>query len=133
MPGRHAYWVIVAGRNTSAFRARRAEDLLPTLKQLQRTEPDAALKWFERSQLWNSPEDAARALQEQRRRARTRGREWRPGGEHRDPRAKYELTRDEKRARFKKKRMRPRPPGSGGQTGSGYRPNRSAKRPKRRD
>src|SRR5512138_2946940 len=42
----------------TAFRAREAEDLLPTLKQLQNRHPDATMKWFERGQLWDSPEAA---------------------------------------------------------------------------
>jgi hypothetical protein len=100
--GRHAFWVIVAGSDATAFRARRPDDLLPTLKQLQRTQPDAALRWFERNRLWESPEHAALAFKA-RRPAPARGREWRPGGEHRDPRARYQRSRDEKRARFKKR------------------------------
>jgi hypothetical protein len=133
MAGRHAYWVIVTGQDATAFRARYAEDLLPTLKQLQRTQPDAVLKWFERSRLWNSAEEAAAALKAPRRPAGpSRGREWRPGGEHRDPRAKFQLTRDEKRARFKKRRaFKARPDGPGKRV-SGSRPTGNRGRPKRR-
>jgi hypothetical protein len=155
MAGRHAYWVIVTGNDATAFRARRPEDLLPTLKQLQRTQPDATLKWFERSRIWDSPEQALAALKAGRRTTPARNREWRPGGDHRDPRAKYQLTRDEKRARFKKRRSfrsRPendppndrtdRPPQkrtksfgarpSGPKTSSGFRPRRPAGPRKRR-
>lgn len=99
-------WVIVVGAEPTAFRAKLAEDLLPTLKQLQRTQPDVAMKWFERGRVWASPEAATAALKERRTTGggRTgRGRDWRPGGDHKDPRAKYEITRDEKRARFKKR------------------------------
>lgn len=131
MAARHAYWVIVTGQDATAFRARHSDDLLPTLKQLQRTQPDAVLKWFERSRLWNSPEDAAAALKAPRR-AQSRGREWRPGGEHRDPRAKYQLTRDEKRARFKKRRAFGTRAEPGTKRGSGSRPIGSRGRPKRR-
>jgi hypothetical protein len=41
-----------------------------------------------------------------------KGRDWRPGGSHKDPRARYEISRDEKRARYKKRlvqgRVRPK-------------------------
>lgn len=97
-------WVIVVGSESTAFRARLAEDLLPTLKQLQRTQPNVEMKWFERGRLWPSPEAAVAALKERRRAPShgERGRDWRPGGDHKDPRAKYDIPRDEKRARFKK-------------------------------
>ena len=108
------YWVIISGAHATAFRARAAEDLLPTLRQLQRTEPEAALRWFERGRLWASPE-AARAASIKRPHPQGRDRRWRPGGSHVDPRAKYDISRDEKRARFKKravlKRTSPRPQG----------------------
>ena len=113
-------WVIVAGDQATAFRARQAEDLLPTLKQLQRTQSNVTMRWFERGKLWESPEAARAALEERRRSPVRKGREWRPGGDHKDPRARFELSRDEKRARYKKRliggRVRPstskgRPPG----------------------
>jgi len=100
MPRNFAYWVIVTGAHATAFRARSAEDLLPTLKQLQQTQPDVELKWFERGRVWASPE-AARL-----RRTPRRDRAWRPGGEHADPRARFAVSRDEKRARFKKRQVR---------------------------
>src|SRR5262245_10516923 len=99
---RYAFWVIVTGSVASAFRAREREDLLPTLRQLQRTQPDAVLKWFQRGRLWESPVHATDALERRRKGGTGRGRSWRPGGNHVDPRARYQLTRDEKRARFKK-------------------------------
>jgi hypothetical protein len=105
MPRNFAYWVIVSGAHATAFRAREAEDLLPTLKQLQRTQPDAALKWFERGRVWASPEAAQDALARLRRAPR-RDRAWRPGGEHADPRARFAVSRDEKRARFKKRQIK---------------------------
>jgi hypothetical protein len=105
MPGRYTYWVIVTGTDATAFRARQPEDLLPTLKQLQRTQPDAVLKWFERDRLWDSPEQALADLR--RPRARThRGAGWRPGGSHVDPRARFKVPRDEKRRRFKQRQRR---------------------------
>jgi hypothetical protein len=43
-----------------------------------------------------------------------RGRDWRPGGEHKDPRDRFKVPRDVKRARFKDRaqrdRMHPKPP-----------------------
>lgn len=93
MPPRYAYWTILAGGLPTAFRAADREDLLPTLKRLAATHPDAELKWFARGRLWSSPEEAREAP-----RARTtdRGRDWRPGGEHRDPRQEF---KDAKKAR----------------------------------
>lgn len=96
-------WVIVDGTVPTSFRAREQADLLPTLRQLQRTQPGVELKWFERGQLWTSPEAAKAALLERRRSPNARGRDWRPGGQHKDPRAKYDIPRDQKRARFKKR------------------------------
>ncbi|MGH9411379.1 MAG: hypothetical protein ACRD1V_18235, partial [Vicinamibacterales bacterium] len=43
-----------------------------------------------------------------------RGRDWRPGGDHKDPRDRFKVPRDVKRARFKdsarRDRMHPKPP-----------------------
>ena len=43
-----------------------------------------------------------------------RGRDWRPGGQHKDPRDRFKVPRDVKRARFKQKawrdRTHPKPP-----------------------
>ena len=111
MAGKHAFWVIVAGNTPTAFRARLADELLPTLHQLQRTHPDVVLRWFDRGKLWDSPEQALEALKAARRAKSDRGKDWRPGGEHADPRARFKLTRDEKRARFKRRQWRDdRPP-----------------------
>lgn len=122
-----AFWLIVDGSVPTAFRARRREDLLPTLHQLQRTQPTVALVWFERGRSWESPAAAKEAFEIRRRTARERKPDWRPGGSHADPRAKYAVSRDEKRARFKKRavrdrqeRERPSVPGSF----DGRRPNR---------
>ena len=95
---RAAYWTIIAGGQPTAFRGRDREDLLPTLKQLQGKEPDARIVWFERGKVFETREDA---LADRRAPRERRPRDWRPGGEHRDPRAKYDMPRDEKRARFK--------------------------------
>ena len=103
MAKRFCCWVIVAGAQPTAFRSRHAEDLLPTLKQLQRTQPDVTMKWFDRGRFWDSQEAAEEAHLDRRRSSSGRGREWRPGGKHVDPRAKYDISRDEKRARFKRR------------------------------
>ncbi|MPZ18664.1 MAG: hypothetical protein GEV06_12230 [Luteitalea sp.] len=91
------YWTILVAGGPTAFRARNAEDLLPTLKQLQRRQPDAVLKWFEGGRIWNSPEEAQAERVRARREARTRGRDWRPGGTHSDPRARPKIPRAIKR------------------------------------
>ena len=72
MAGKHAFWVIVVGTTPTSFRARHPEDLLPTLKQLQNTQPDVALRWFDRGKLWESPEAALDALKAERRAAGSR-------------------------------------------------------------
>jgi hypothetical protein len=117
MPSRHSFWVILVGTTPTAFRADRRDELLPTLHQLQRKQPDVTLKWFARGRIWESQIEEHAALKEARRAPRTRGADWRPGGMHKDPRARYQLSRDEKRARFKQ-RLR-RPPRPGGKPGGG--------------
>jgi hypothetical protein len=112
MPPRHAYWTILAGGLPTAFRAARREELLPTFRRLQERHPDAVMKWFARGRLWDSPEEA----RERRRPVRERrGRDWRPGGEHRDPRQGYRdaKTRKNQLARRKRFAMRRRRPGKG--------------------
>ena len=104
----HSFWVIVDGQTPTSFRSRQQEDLLPTLTQLKRTQPDVRLMWFERGRLWASPEDAKAALIERRKAPGRRPREWRPGGDHVDPKAKYDIPRDERRARFKARHERDR-------------------------
>ncbi len=90
MPPRFSYWTILAGGLPTSFRAAEREDLLPTLRRLQAKHPDAEMKWFQRGQLWESP-DAARA--EFQKAIAPRGRDWRPGGEHRDPRAVFKKNK----------------------------------------
>jgi hypothetical protein len=106
----HAFWIIVDGHTPTSFRSRQREDLLPTLHQLQRKQPQVTLMWFERGRLWPSPTEAREALLVRRRTPTGRTRQWRPGGEHADPRAKYDMTRDQKRARFKARLGRDRSP-----------------------
>ena len=124
MPPRFSYWTIIAGGLPTAFRAADREELLPTFTRLKQKQPDAEMKWFARGKLWASP-DEARAHAARRRDDRwsderrsneersgqhrdgrasaqpdkpreTRGREWRPGGDHRDPRQPF---KDAKKAR----------------------------------
>ena len=56
----HRCWVILVGNVPTSFRAKEREDLVPTFKQLQRTQPEVTLRWFERGRVWENP-DAARA------------------------------------------------------------------------
>ncbi len=93
---RHAYWTILIDNAPTAFRARQRDDLLPTLKQLQHTQPTAVLKWFARGRLWESEEQARDASRQRPPRER-RTREWRPGGAHRDPRARFAKGKRPKR------------------------------------
>lgn len=105
MPAPHSFWVILIGKTPTSFRAKAREDLVPTLRQLQRTQSDVTLRWFERGKVWESPEAAIGAAKLAATAARERRtKEWRPGGEHRDPKARFELTRDQKRAKFKRER-----------------------------
>jgi hypothetical protein len=108
MPPPHSFWVILIGKTPTSFRGKGREDLVPTLRQLQRTQSDVTLRWFERGKMWESPEaaiGAARLAATAAREKRTK--EWRPGGEHRDPKARFELTRDQKRAKFKRDQSAP--------------------------
>jgi len=89
MPPRYAYWTILIDQKPTAFRAREREELLPTLNQLRRKNPDVALKWFARGTLWDSPAAAQAAQHAPRPPVERRGRDWRPGGEHRDPRDRF--------------------------------------------
>ncbi len=112
MARHQAFWVILAGAVPTAFRSPLRDDLVPTLHQLQRTQQNVTLRWFERGRVWDSPEAAQAALIEKRQQSRDRKDDWRPGGSHKDPRARYQLTRDQKRARYKQGFGRPdRPPG----------------------
>jgi hypothetical protein len=83
MPPRYSNWTILAGGLPTAFRAAEREELLPTFQRLRERHPDAELKYFAQGKLWESP-DAAREAREADRPRESRGRDWRPGGEHRD-------------------------------------------------
>jgi hypothetical protein len=103
MPPRFAYWTIILEGTPTAFRAHLRDELQPTFKQLQTKHPDVVMKWFARGRLWESPEEAQAAQRGGRER---RPRDWRPGGEHRDPRTRFEVPREEKRRRFAAKQRR---------------------------
>ena len=125
MPPRHHYWTIILEGKPTAFRAHLQEELVPTLRQLQARHPDAVMKWFARGRLWES-QDQERADALARRRPKSRGaleprsRDWRPGGEHSDPRDRFKLPRDEKRRRFAQKlRRKPAAPRNRGGSGGG--------------
>lgn len=101
MPPRHAYWTILLEGQPTAFRAADVEELLPTFNRLREKHADTVMKWFERGRLWDSREAARQSSG--RGTKEPRGRSWRPGGEHRDPREKYQLAKKAKWQRFKAK------------------------------
>jgi hypothetical protein len=88
MPPRFAYWTILIDNSPTAFRARYQDELLPTFNQLRRTNQHVTMKWFARGRLWESPDEARAALRAPRTQE-PRGKEWRPGGKHKDPRARF--------------------------------------------
>jgi len=106
MPPRYAYWTILIDDRPTAFRAREKSELLPTFHQLQRTNPHIAFKWFARGRLWESPEQAHEAQRRPKPRLEPRSRDWRPGGEHKDPRARFKH-----RAKPDRRVRTSRPPG----------------------
>jgi len=116
MPPRYSYWTIIAGGQPTAFRAATQDELLPTLRQLQSKQPDAVLMWFARGKLWPSEEASAMALRMEREGAarERRGPDWRPGGEHKDPRDRFKVPRDVKRSQFAARARRERIEEQGG-------------------
>ena len=134
MPPRYVYWTIIYGNAATSFRAGTREELLPTLKQLQSRHPDAVMKFFARGKLWNTEEEA-RQWRDERKQERPaaktsptdrRGKDWRPGGKHRDPRDRFKVPRDVKRKRFadrlRRDRVSPKPPKAEGGSPSPSRP-----------
>jgi hypothetical protein len=121
MPPRHAFWTILIDNQPTAFRAHDPEELLPTLNRLREKNETAVMKWFERGQLFDSRDEARQAglgqgerrwegprperTDETDKKPESRGRDknWRPGGEHRDPRQKYKDAKKAKWTRFKTK------------------------------
>ena len=107
MPPRYAYWTILIDQKPTAFRAREREELLPTLNQLRRKNTDVVMKWFARGRLWESPEAAQAAQRAPKPPLEKRGRDWRPGGEHRDPRDRFKKRAQPQGARREIERRDP--------------------------
>jgi len=108
MPPRFSYWTIIIDGQPTAFRAADQEELQPTLYQLRKKNPGAEMKWFARGRVWDSPDEARTARQGEEAAARDalakeRGRGWRPGGEHKDPREKFKKETFQARRRRDKK------------------------------
>ena len=99
MPPRFAYWTILIDDKPTAFRAREQQELVPTLTQLRRTNERVELKWFAQGRLWESPEAQHAAGRRPKFTGEKRGGDWRPGGQHKDPRARFD-----KEARRRQKR-----------------------------
>jgi hypothetical protein len=94
MPPRYSYWTIIVDNLPTAFRAARREELLPTFERLYQKHPSAVMRWFSKGQLWSSPSEADGATAHHN--PGGRGRDWRPGGAHRDPRDRFKKPRDER-------------------------------------
>jgi hypothetical protein len=101
MPPRYAYWTILVDKIPTAFRAKERDELLPTFERLRHKHPDTVMMWFARGRLWTSPEAAREAAARRSDTPPARGRNWRPGGEHQDPRDRFRQP-----ARDKWKKMR---------------------------
>jgi hypothetical protein len=132
MPPRFAYWTILAGGLPTSFRAAEREDLLPTFNRIREKHPDAEMKYFARGQLWSSADEAKRALQQSRERearghaqrsGERRGRDWRPGGEHRDPRQRFADAKKQRNQKHRQQRWQHRQPGES-ESARGSRPPR---------
>jgi hypothetical protein len=125
MPPRFVYWTIIAGGLPTAFRAAEREDLLPTFHRIKERQPDAQMKYFARGKLWESQDEARRAAEERRRApkpAARRGRDWRPGGEHRDPRQDFKDAKADRNLRARKRRFEKRTEGDPAKTSGPKRP-----------
>jgi hypothetical protein len=120
MPPRYAYWTIILEGTPTAFRAATRDELQPTLRQLQNRHADVRMMWFAGGRLWNSPDEAREATMAARRSrggkggGDRRGSDWRPGGQHRDPRARFERPSlwQERRQRRKARQAGERGPGA---------------------
>jgi hypothetical protein len=110
MPPRFSYWTILAGGLPTAFREADRDELLPTFHRIKQKHPDAEMKWFARGKLWASPEEAQRQMDAAKRgtsasRPRElRGKDWRPGGEHRDPRQRFKDAQKQRNQDRRKER-----------------------------
>ena len=117
MPPRYAYWTILIDGKATAFRARERDELLPTFNQLARKNADITMRYFARGRLWDTPEQAQWTNRNMQRTdvREKRGRDWRPGGEHKDPRARFakpEKRHTEPRARDTSPQERGATPGA---------------------
>ena len=99
MPPRFAYWTILIDDKPTAFRARDQQELMPTFAQLKRTNERVEVKWFAQGRLWDSPDAQRNAGRPPKSSGEKRGGDWRPGGQHKDPRARFD-----KEAQRRKKR-----------------------------
>ena len=139
MPPRYAYWTIIAGGLPTAFRAADRDELLPTFNRIQGKHPDAELKYFARGRLWTSPEEARLAAEARRKSAArgearfkgatARGRDWRPGGNHRDPRQKFKDAKKAQNLERRRRRFERREQGA--QPKDGPRPDNPRETPRR--
>src|SRR4029079_14444231 len=108
MPPRYAYWTILIDGKATAFRAREREELLPTFNQLARKNADIAMRYFARGKLWDNPEQAQWANRNREvTRTEPRTRDWRPGGQHKGPRARFEKKPDRGERPFHSKDRKP--------------------------
>ena len=121
MPPRYAYWTILIDNAPTAFRAKDQEDLLPTLQQLRRTNQNVTLKWFAHGRIWDSPELAVRPRPPREDAGVKRGQDWRPGGQHKDPRARFDKTKKKDRPDWKTKAPDSREPRHDRPRGDGQR------------
>ncbi len=114
MPPRFAYWTIILDGAPTAFRARDRMELMGVFRQLANRNPNVTMKWFARGRLWESPEEARAASRAAR---EPRSSDWRPGGEHHDPRERFRKRPQEPRrgqARTRTAKNTPRDTGRGG-------------------
>jgi len=109
MPPRFAYWTILIDDKPTAFRARDQQELLPTLTQLKRTNQNVVMKWFAQGRLWDSQEAQRESWRKPKPPVERRGRDWRPGGDHQDPRARFD-KKAQKRKREQRAQWDQRPP-----------------------
>jgi|SRR5437867_2439811 len=115
MPPRFAYWTILIDGQPTAFRARDQQELLPTLNQLKRTNKDVLLRWFARGRLWESQQQDWDARRQRKTPIESgRGRDWRPGGQHADPRARFKKRAAPGRDRERTPTRTPRRPSPSG-------------------
>src|SRR5919198_3529034 len=101
MPPRFAYWTILIDNAPTAFRARDAQELLPTLNQLKRTNANVVMRWFSGDKLWDSPEAARDARRRPAPPREKRSADWRPGGAHKDPRDRFKRKPGPRAAQFR--------------------------------